>query len=411
MKPFTIPATTKSADILILQGPVGPFFADLQSEFEQQNLKTIRITFDKSDESYRSNGETRRYRGSSQQWAGYIRNVIKTERPEKLLVFGDGRLHHQEAIAIAKELGVKIWSMEEGYIRPGFIVCEREGNNANSPLKEAILQDNWLIKQQDSTKTKGAKWTKAMFAMQRYLQNSLMKPEDVKQSLIHRPRAITHEAINWVKNASLHLRYKINDERVMLGLRERYANHYTVVALQVHDDMQIKVYGAGWDSQRLINESLAAFKKANLPNHRLVFKIHPLDRGHLPYHKWIMDAAVALNIHESVDVLHTGNLGPLMKYAYGMMTINSTGGLVALSHHKPLLVLGEAFYDRSSITFKGKMDDFWNKALPPDKDTWRALRSQIYSRSLVSGCYYAPQLRQSTINNVAQRIIKDDNVF
>jgi capsular polysaccharide export protein len=335
--------------------------------------------------------------------------VIKTEKPEKLLLFGDGRPHHIEAIAIAKELGVKVWSLEEGYIRPGFIVCEREGNNANSPLKEAILQDNWLIKQQAQAKTNGAKFTKAIFAMQRYFQNSLMRPEEIKQSIIHRPRKVTTEIIKWIKNGSLILRYKVNDERLMLDLREKHPNNYTVVALQVHDDMQIKVYGAGWDTKRLIEESLATFKAANLNNHRLVFKVHPLDRGHLPYQKWIIEAAAALNISDNVDVLHTGNLGPLMKYAYGMMTINSTGGLVALSHNKPLLVLGDAFYDRSSITFKGKMSDFWSKALPPDKDTWRALRSQIYGRSLVSGCYYSTKLRHSTINNVAQRVINDHN--
>ena len=46
-----------------------------------------------------------------------------------LLVFGDWRLHHRQAVHIARLRGIRVWAFDEGYIRPDWIIMEEGGVN------------------------------------------------------------------------------------------------------------------------------------------------------------------------------------------------------------------------------------------------------------------------------------------
>ncbi|WP_353410341.1 MULTISPECIES: capsular polysaccharide export protein, LipB/KpsS family [Brucella/Ochrobactrum group] len=69
-----------------------------------------------------------------------------------------------------------------------------------------------------------------------------------------------------------------------------------MVALQVSQDTQLKRSARGWDNARLITEVLDSFA-ASAPQHlRLVFKIHPLERGDDNDRKLIDELSVNLSI-------------------------------------------------------------------------------------------------------------------
>src|SRR3546814_14232724 len=93
----------------------------------------------------------------------------------------------------------------------------------------------------------------------------------------------------------------------------------------------------GWNSARLIAETLSSFAKSARADYRLVFKIHPMERGHSTDRKFIMQTACALGIADRVDVIDIGSLGLLTRHSAGMITINSTSGLSAIFHGVPLL--------------------------------------------------------------------------
>jgi capsular polysaccharide export protein len=385
-------------DILLLQGPVGDFFHDLRDEFEARGFKTRHIAFDKADEFTGS----LRFRGRLETWVSFFEQVIIHETPRIIVVFGDSRPHHAKAIEIARYYGVKIISLEEGYFRPGFITVENEGNNVNSPLSFLNLTDLNPQKLPKSIKISDSQSSKYKSAVLKYINNAIMTKQELNISLIHRPRCLIRETFYWLKNGFLWLIYaQINK----IQIKKLQHQSYFIVALQVHDDAQIITHGKGWNAERLIHETLLSFSLHAQKHQRLVFKIHPLDRGHFPYAQIIKKEAARLNLSR-IDILHTGNLGGIVKYSNGFITINSTGGLVALSHLKPVITLGKCFYNRAGLTFEGSLDDFWTKALPPDKDLWAILRSHIYSQSLVQGCWYSKKYRRETVNNVVTKILR-----
>src|SRR3546814_19936799 len=48
------------------------------------------------------------------------------------------------AFKAAKAIGVRILSLEEGYIRPGYVTVEPDGNNADSPLAGRLPPEDFV---------------------------------------------------------------------------------------------------------------------------------------------------------------------------------------------------------------------------------------------------------------------------
>lgn len=386
-------------DVVLLQGPVGDFFHDLRNAIEARGYKTQHIAFDKADEFAGSI----RFRGGLNSWILFFEQFILHEKPRILIVFGDSRPHHAKAIEIAQYYGIKIIALEEGYVRPGFVTVEANGNNINSPLATFNLTDLHPQKIPKNIHILDSQISKYKFAIRKYIINSFMTKQEVNISLIHRPRCLVNEVYYWIKNGILWLIYSQINKLNAIKIRNK---PYYIVALQVHDDAQIITHGQGWTAERLIHATLLSFANHADKNQRLAFKIHPLDRGHLPYAQIIKTKAAELNLLSRIDIFHTGHLGHLVQYSRGFITINSTGGLVALNHLKPILTLGKCFYNRAGLTFEGSLDEFWSQALPPDKILWNILRSQIYAQALIKGCWYSKKYRQATINTVVTRILR-----
>ena len=64
----------------------------------------------------------------------HFERMIRSERPNAVVLFGDERPVHRVARRIARAFGIPVWCFEEGYLRPNYVTFERDGNNANSPL-------------------------------------------------------------------------------------------------------------------------------------------------------------------------------------------------------------------------------------------------------------------------------------
>src|SRR3546814_15015681 len=61
-----------------------------------------------------------------------------------VILFGSGRPIHRVACKAAKAIGVRILSLEEGYIRPGYVTVEPDGNNADSPLAGRLPPEDFV---------------------------------------------------------------------------------------------------------------------------------------------------------------------------------------------------------------------------------------------------------------------------
>src|SRR3546814_7569481 len=62
----------------------------------------------------------------------------------QVILVGSGRPIHRVACKAAKAIGVRILSLEEGYIRPGYVTVEPDGNNADSPLAGRLPPEDFV---------------------------------------------------------------------------------------------------------------------------------------------------------------------------------------------------------------------------------------------------------------------------
>lgn len=118
------------------------------------------------------------------------------------------------------------------------------------------------------------------------------------------------------------------------------AEHFLFVPLQVPNDSQITLF-AGW--VKSVEGMLAALAEAseNLPEGwHIRIKEHPSARASLaePLKAAVQHAKGRLVVDNQTDTFEQ------VKASGGVITINSSVGLQAFFHDKPVIVLGEAFF-------------------------------------------------------------------
>ena len=70
--------------------------------------------------------------------------------------------------------------------------------------------------------------------------------------------------------------------------------------------------------------------------------------------------------------------------------INSTAGMIALAHGRPMITLGAAIYDLPGLTFQGQLRDFWKNAEQPVRRLFRAFHQYRNSYNQVNGDFTSP---------------------
>jgi capsular polysaccharide export protein len=147
---------------------------------------------------------------------------------------------------------------------------------------------------------------------------------------------------------------------------------------------------------QLIDTVLRSFAAHAAPDSWLVIKNHPLDTGLVPYAGQIDRLSAELGIEGRTCYLETGHLPTLLEHARGVITVNSTVGMSALTHRRPTIALGTAIYDLPGLTFQGRLDQFWEHASPPEQKLFRAFRDTVIHTTQVNGDFYtADGIRQA----------------
>ena len=88
----------------------------------------------------------------------------------------------------------------------------------------------------------------------------------------------------------------------------------------------------------------------------------------------------------------------------GMITVNSTMGLVAMDCGVPVVALGQAVYALPGLTFQGDLDDFWLNAAPADPVLFDAFRRVVVARTQINGGFYGASAIAMAVQGAAQRL-------
>lgn len=394
--------------ILLLQGPVGPFFHRLEKYLAVRNLDVWRVCFNAGDLLYSKSGKRLTFVAGEDEWESWLQSILSSGRFDCIVLFGSERPAHRIARSLAKNNNVNVVSLEEGYIRPGFVTVEDSGNNSSSPLAGQMPEPDFdPVVMPTSAKTYRS-WLQMTFYGAAYYTIRGIFGFGRQRELFHRKAPLVSETFFWIRNAFRRVLYAEKNYKAIQSLLENYGGQYYLVPLQVSADVNIQRFSSGWNSMKLISTSIKSFAEFAPQRTRLVFKIHPMERGHNSLTPLIKSTAAAFGIEDRVDVVDTGSLGVLARYSAGMITINSSSGLSAIFHGVPLMVLGRAIYANSTLATCGRtatdFDEFWRSHHVADDTTRKSYISWIKHQALKPGDFYAGEGMEAACQSVFEKI-------
>lgn len=400
--------------IVLLQGPVGPFFSVLGKTLQDSGYSVIKINFNLGDSIYAGDVPAIPFRDGLDAWEAWFKQFLTGYLPDKVILFGDQRPYHRIATALCKSLGIDVWCLEEGYIRPDYVTFERGGNNAASHLPRRLVEYEatpYNIPRPVAIAHNG--FRPMAWAAVKYFTAMKVGGVLLRQYKHHRNRQLYSEALCWLLNAYRKYRFSLKNSRLALDLIDRFERKYFVVALQVHDDLQLRMHGAGWTMERVVEAAIRSFAQYASKNYKLVFKSHPLDRGHRTYTALVSELASLAGVADRVVIIDDAPMGLLLRHARGMLTVNSTSGLLALQRNCPVFVLGEALFRIDGLVSSGsedKLNAFWRVPFVPNDVIVGSYINRLIHDTQINGSFYISSYLDMTARNILERIRGESEV-
>jgi capsular polysaccharide export protein len=226
--------------------------------------------------------------------------------------------------------------------------------------------------------------------------------------LHHRRRTVLSEAYQWARSWVRLALTKTRDSRLIEQLRSGKSPPFFLVAFQVHDDLQLLRHGKGWRNRTLGKAIVESFAANAPPGHLLIFKVHPMDRGHRHYETQVTENARRRGISDRVRVLQSGPLAPVVRCAKGLITINSSSGIAAIDAGIPVLAFGKAIYGIPGLA-KGEatlddLRDFWRDPVPPEESLARRVVAILKRDHMLPGSYYLPETWRDMCEKIDARL-------
>lgn len=381
--------------VLMLQGPVGPFFHDLASLLQSKDVSVHKVNFNLGDVRFYPGGQW--FRGALDQFADLLHEHVKTRRPQACLMFGQDRPVHATARRVLAELGVPVMVFEEGYVRPNFVTFEVGGVNSRSPFvwapaKVQAEQPSGLQLTPQAPNFQLPFHCMANLAAQYHFLTKLGSPL-YPEYQHHRAMGVLMETLAWGRAAVIKTWAPRHAHHVMHKLLSPGAPPYFLVPLQVHNDSQLQHHSGYTTIVAFIEDVLASFAKHAPPDAHLVFKHHPMNRGHRNYKGLLKAQVQGLSrhaLHGRVHYLRDGHLPTLLQHAQGTVVINSTVGLSSMFHGTPVKTLGQALYDQPGLTFQGELDHFWRAPGTVDTARFQQFLASLVAQTQLPGSFYWP---------------------
>ncbi len=392
---------------LLLQGPVGYFFTDLQDQFAAKGAQPLRLLFNGGDAFFaRKNQKTCFFKGQPEEFLQFFKQVITEHKTDGIVLFGDCRPLHKIGIEYAKSKGLKVFVFEEGYVRPNFITLEKDGVNAHSKVYElnahlterGQLEQYYLSYPVGISREQIAQLQKEQYHSMRhqgfwavlYWVGMFLRQGDFPHYIHHKQSSLLHQGWSFARGYVRSWNYKIKEFGAIDKIIKKSASDYFVMCLQVSNDSQIKEHSGFRGNKGAIYQCLKSLSHCASGSH-IVIKQHPLDLGYHDYEKFIKRLSKHFGLTGRVWFVHNVSLPKLLKSSKGMVTINSTAGLSALFHGIPVKVLGKAIYDIEGLCFQGKLDAFWsaaNVSFRVDKKLYEHFRAFLIEQTQVPGSFY-----------------------
>ena len=401
---------------LLLQGPHGWFFNRLSNGLRAAGATVWRVGFNQGDALFwRDKAHYIAYTQSPEHWPERLREIIAEREITDIVLYGDVRPIHAQAIEIARELGLRIHVFEEGYLRPYWVTYERDGSNGNSRLMDIdVAQMRKALEKYDLELPDppahwgdmrqhifyGALYHFAVMALNRKYRN--FKP--------HRDLTVTQEFKLYLKRLWLMPLHSL--ERRIASWRVRNGGFpYHLVLLQLEHDSSFRAHSPFSSQTEFLEKVFRNFATGAPRHHHLVIKAHPLEDGRAQVRSAVRELTRQYDLQGRVHFLRGGKLAQLLNHARSAVTVNSTAAQQVLWRGMPLRIFGRAVYDKPEFVSQQPLKQFFARPERPDARAYRDYRHFLLETSQIPGGFYSIGGRRQLMRHVVDLMLARDDPY
>lgn len=408
--------TGENRRFLLLQGPHGPFFKTLGRMLRRAGAEVWRVGFNRGDRAFWPDRPSFiPYHGPPGAWPETCAALIERLGITDIVLYGDTRPIHAQAVRVARAAGLCIHVFEEGYLRPHWVTYERDGSNGNSRLMQLELgQMQAALAQSDvDLPDAPARWGD----MRQHMFWGALYHWFVMTGRRAFPDFQPHRALTVQQEFRLYCRRLLllplhRWERMLASLRIRHGGFpYHLVLLQLEHDASFQMHSPFSTMAEFLTLVMEGFAQGAPPHHHLVFKAHPLEDGRTQVAADIRRLARIHGVTDRVHFVRGGKLAGLLNHARTAVTVNSTAAQQVLWRGLPLKVFGDAVYAKPEFVHAGSIADFFANPTRPDSRAYRDFRHYLLETSQVPGGFYSLRGRRELLRQVIDMMLLPEDPY
>ena len=401
---------------LFLQGPHGPFFNSLGKMLRRAGAEVCRVGFNAGDRAFWFHPSTYiPYRGTVEDWPQTFATLLDEKQVTDIVLYGDTRPIHAEAVAEAKRRGITVHVFEEGYMRPYWVTYERGGSNGNSRLMEMTIPQMQaaLARSDMEAPLPPGHWGDMrhhIFYGALYHWFVMFRNGDYRNFKPHRSLPVTKEFRLYLKR--LLLMPVLAADRLLATLKIRLGGFpYHLALLQLEHDSSFQKHSPFNTMADFLELVIEGFAKGAPQHHHLVIKAHPLEDGRVPVRRDVKRLARTYGVSDRVHFVRGGKLAQLLNDTRSAVTVNSTAGQQVLWRGIPLKVFGRAVYSQPEFVSEQPLPEFFATATRPDNRAYKDYRRYLLETSQVPGGFYAARGRRQLLRQVVDMMLAPDDPY
>ncbi|MEO0389402.1 MAG: capsular biosynthesis protein [Pseudomonadota bacterium] len=410
------PRPPESRVFLFLQGPHGPFFNGLGRMLRRAGAQVWRVGFNAGDRAFWFHPRSYiPFRGQASTWPDTFAQLCADKGVTDIVLYGDTRPVHAQAVAEAKRRGITVHVFEEGYMRPYWVTYERGGSNGHSRLMDMSIADmqTALAMSDMEAPLPPGHWgdmRQHVFYGALYHWFVMFRNGQYQNFQAHRSLSVTREFQLYLWRLLLMPIHRL--ERWIATMRVRLGGFpYHLCLLQLEHDASFIQHGPFDTLGDFLQVVIDGFAKGAPGHHHLVFKDHPLADGRVHARRLIRQFARQAGVLDRVHYVRGGKLAGLMDDARTAVTVNSTAGQQVLWRGIPLKVFGRAVYNQPEFVSTQPLHEFFASPTRPDNKAYKDYRRYLLETSQLPGGFYAARGRRQLLRQVVDMMLAGDDPY
>ena len=375
-----------------------------------------RVGFNSGDQVFwRDKGSYTPYNGAPDDWPKTFATLVETRKVTDIVLYGDTRPIHAEAVKIARALGLTVHVFEEGYLRPYWVTYERGGSNGNSRLMGMSLAEMQRALEMSDLEAPlpPAHWgdmRQHVFYGALYHWFVMFWNRRYRNFKPHRDLPVAKEFALYLQRLLL-MPVQAVERRIATRRIRNGGFPYHLALLQLEHDSSFQMHSPFSTMTEFLDQVLSAFANGAPRHHHLVFKAHPLEDGRVPLRRELRRLARENGVEDRVHYVRGGKLAQLLNEARSAVTVNSTAGQQVLWRGIPLKVFGSAVYAKSEFVSDQPLSEFFEAAERPDAKAYRDYRRYLLETSQIPGGFYSSSGRRQLLRQVVDMMLSDDDPY